>query len=141
MNRVIKFRVYILDNKGKVECCFHEWLDGDGWKHDYYAPIVCNGVFSHEELGDGFLGEIVRKQYIGLTDKNGVEIYEGDVLKSESWGKGSKSKNPYHVVVWGECGWKAQGYNGQMKVYPDLTVRKDFEVIGNIFENPKLLNP
>lgn len=76
--RTIKFRVYILDKNGKVECHFHEWLDGDGWKHDYYAPLVTNGVFSHEELGDGFFGEIVRKQFTGLNDKNKVDCYEKD---------------------------------------------------------------
>ena len=91
-NRVIKFRVYILDNSGKVKCYFHEWLDGDGWKHDYYAPIVSNGVFSHKELGDGFFGEIVRKRFSGLTDKHGVEIYEGDVLVS-TFGNGLPFQN------------------------------------------------
>lgn len=134
-NRVIKFRVYILDNKGKVECCFHEWLDGDGWKHDYYAPIVCNGVFSHEELGDGFLGEIVRKQYIGLTDKNGVEIYEGDVIE-KCYGSSVKTG----VVAWHQeraMFILQDGFNEPLYQLPLNMI----EVIGNVFENPELLNP
>lgn len=80
-------------------------------------------------------------QYTGLKDKNGKEIYEGDILHSTSWGATSRTINPYHVVVWGECGWKAQGYNGTMKVNPDLNVKYDFEIIGNIYEHPHLLTP
>ena len=133
-NRVIKFRVYILDNSGKVKCYFHEWLDGDGWKHDYYAPIVSNGVFSHKELGDGFFGEIVRKRFSGLTDKHGVEIYEGDV--------GSKCYSA--SVKTGVVAWHQEramfifqdGYNEPLYQLPLNMV----EVIGNVFANPELIN-
>ena len=79
-------------------------------------------------------------QYTGLKDKNGKEIYEEDILKSESWGKGSrKPPNEYHVTEWGKAEWVARGYNGEMIVRPNLTIKKDFEVIGNIYENPELL--
>ena len=131
-NRVIKFRVYILDNSGKVKCYFHEWLDGDGWKHDYYAPIVCNGVFNHEELGDGFLGQIIRKQFTGLTDKNGVEIYEGDVVRN--WQGG------WNVVVYKAPGFEATVSENESSLYTEEWWRSS-EVIGNIYENPELLNP
>lgn len=134
MNRVIKFRVYILDNSGKVKCYFHEWLDGDGWKHDYYAPIVSNGVFSHEELGDGFFGEIVRKQFSGIFDKHGVEIYEGDVV-SKCYSASVKTG----VVAWHQE--RAMfifqdGYNEPLYQLPLNMV----EVIGNVFANPELIN-
>ena len=134
-NRVIKFRVYILDNSGKVKCYFHEWLDGDGWKHDYYAPIVSNGVFSHKELGDGFFGEIVRKRFSGLTDKNGVEIYEGDVVE-KCYGSSVKTG----VVAWHQeraMFILQDGFNEPLYQLPLNMI----EVIGNVFENPELLNP
>jgi len=79
------------------------------------------------------------RQFTGLKDKNGREIYEGDIIESKSWGSGARLKNPYHFVEWGKCGWVATGYNGNMKVSPDLTIKSDFEIIGNIYENPELL--
>jgi uncharacterized phage protein (TIGR01671 family) len=78
-------------------------------------------------------------QFTGLLDKNGKEIYEGDILHSETWGRNSRCLNPYHVVEWRDVGWVASGYNGTMNVHPELTVKQDFEVIGNTYENPELL--
>lgn len=78
-------------------------------------------------------------QFTGLHDKNGKEVFEGDILKSESWGKNSKCKNPYHVVEYIGHRFVASGYNGDMKVSPDLDVKRDFEIIGNIFSNPELI--
>jgi len=146
MNREIKFRCYILDNNGNVEVYFNEWLDGDGWKHDYYAPLVTNGVFSHEELGDGFLGKIVRKQYTGLKDKNGVDSYDLDIINVTNNGIYNGNK----VIVWDDillcyvAVWLSI-YNKWTNSQGGLTYLKissglKFEVIGNIYENSDLLS-
>ena len=78
-------------------------------------------------------------QFTGLTDKNGVKIFEGDILLSESWGSNTRSKRKTHIVEWGRVGWLATGYNGEMKVKPSLDTKSDWQVIGNIHDNKELL--
>ena len=80
-------------------------------------------------------------QFTGFLDKNGKEIYEGDILESKSLFNSSHSrkKNPYYEVVWGVCGWNVNGYNGDIKVSPQLDFKRDWEIIGNIHENSELL--
>jgi len=120
MKREIKFRAWHKSAK--------EMLYPENGKQSY--------VFCWGEEGQ----PVIIMQFTGLKDKQGKEIYEGDILKSESWGKNTKVKNPYHVVEWRRVGWIAIGYNGQMKVNPSLDVKSDFEVIGNIYEHSHLLN-
>lgn len=68
-------------------------------------------------LFGGFNGEVM--QFTGLLDKNGKEIYEGDIVIGEN--------KVLFVVEWWERGqWSIAGF-------------KDIEVIGNIYENPDLL--
>lgn len=71
-------------------------------------------------------------QYTGLLDKNGKEIYEGDIAKS-NYGK-------LYQIKWGDEGyWMADPLNatGDWFFLFDFT----WEIIGNIYENPELLEP
>lgn len=77
-------------------------------------------------------------QYTGLNDMNGKEIYEGDILRDEPSEYSRKPWRLHAIVIWKGNGWKRDTYNGDMQVFPDIDCRK-MEVIGNIYENPKLL--
>lgn len=81
------------------------------------------------------------QQFTGLLDKNGKEIYEGDVLKN---GWIEKSSNYFRFAVeWNsERGgyYLPDSYNDEYMCNLGTELQEDtWETIGNIYENPELL--
>ena len=85
---------------------------------------------------DEFYFSYEMMQYTGLKDKNGKEIYEGDILKikietmSQEWQEIVKYKSGYFTGVMRETMDGCQQENIE-----------NMEVIGNIYENPELIKP
>jgi uncharacterized phage protein (TIGR01671 family) len=82
----------------------------------------------------------VLQQFTGLKDKNGTEIYEGDLIKWSQWIIGSRfdtedRKKVSKVVFNEEMGaWSLENNSWNLSIYSNR------EVIGNIYENYELSN-
>ena len=132
--REIKFRAWDLDKKQ-----FTKSIDG----------VTLDGKILDLAIGTG--GTINRNrnvelmQYTGLKDKNGKEVYEGDILYHK-WLSGSdEDEGSYGVVELHQSSFmsKEVGYYFSL-IHHEKDLYKDgkflgFEVVGNIYENPELL--
>jgi len=113
--REIKFRAW--DNKAK------EWIKG--------FAIAEGGQLLIDQIGTSitFRTGFSLMQYTGLKDKNGKEIWEGDVVK-DMFGE-------IFEVQWHKY---SAGFTVIKKNLWNRDLREDDEVIGNIYENPELLD-
>ena len=75
--------------------------------------------------------DMVLMQYTGLKDKNGVEIYEGDIVKAWlDFGPGGEEQRTYEVLI------SPFGANLEDWTFREFRLP---EIIGNIHQNPELL--
>lgn len=132
MKKEIKFRVW--DKHCKYFINFGEkyWFDDD----ENTITFQCDSVMGDHDDGDRFIFQ----QFTGLLDKNGKEIWEGDIVFDNVGGYKAK-------VEWGRqnnqsCWILVNGVNVEnisRWANGTLMERIDLEVIGNVYENPDLL--
>ena len=128
MNREIKFRAWNTDDKE-----MHEVKSLYFGENDYQKVAENLNKKGNHDSFYGKDGNSILMQFTGLKDKNGVKIFEGDLIKHET--------KQISVVNWseGDWGW----WMRSIKDWNPKTVfdsSKD-EIIGNIYENPELLPP
>ena len=149
----IKFRIAWFDFKTNKFSHFTYWGRIDHKDNHSSDCFTSPGSSSHHYPKED-------QQYIGLKDKNGKEIYGGDIKRwkfnNHDW---------LFVCYWSDidCGfrWKLIKHNEKRSNYPDIYIQYDTEkdfydyiinsnqrdngfdswstLIGNIYENPELL--
>ena len=77
-------------------------------------------------------------QFTGLCDKNGNKIWENDILMAHL-DEFYPEDATYETVEWNITGWVAHETGSTDREYIDKFDLEHFEVIGNIFDNPELL--
>ena len=143
--REIKFRAW--DNAEKKWLLGYEYpnlggfsMFGETMLFNEWSSIINRFILQQKDRKPK---DLILMQYTGLKDKNGKEIYEGDIVKasyeimvhheSDTWGSG-EFKNHKGIVRF---------TNGSFWIEDQCLIggMDTVEIIGNIYENPELLNP
>ena len=137
MNREILFKAKRLDNG--------EWVEG------YYLNItkinhfICTGKIKLDGAVKGIIAPEMYEidpdtlcQYTGLTDKNGQKIWENDILKA-NLDESYPEDITYIKILWDEYRFCTnENYSTDIEALKKWDA-EHFQVCGNIFDNPDLL--
>ena len=130
MSREIKFRAWHKEKKKMVSGSLIFW----------FKAVAESGK------GESVFNACEWMQYTGLKDKNGKEIYEGDILSPNKrevlWKSNSRIGTVFNCA-----GWYTRSHKTDFTIPETLgcftfgiTQAEASEVIGNIYENPELIN-
>lgn len=134
--REILFRAKRMDNKEWVEGLTLQWGGDADIQHKKHLFLTPNGYSFPLEVDSETVCE-----YTGLTDKNGRKIFENDFVSCRQYIDGNWVdyciERGYVEMKHGAFGLhRKQGY---YRPFKDWLEDYEYEVIGNIFDNPELL--
>jgi uncharacterized phage protein (TIGR01671 family) len=150
--REIKFRAYSNQRKKMYSSAIPTLSGGIEWEYEH-------GTRGFDSLGENY----ILMQFTGLKDKNGKEIFEGDILSIEEPKiEGKQTRLGRYVVKFGEwscecgdyycsehgIGWYVEGFQGYHRISGEDDIWKCLEtlesnsgeVIGNVHEHSSLLD-
>ncbi len=128
--------------------------DNGGWEYGQLKSIHKGGknyetayyilnIYGESRLAKDAIDPNTIGQFTGLCDKNGEKVFEGDIVRTESSTlivKNGITKisccgccYDYHDYI----GFYFESLNGEVDMYEEIT--KGIEVVGNIHDNPELL--
>jgi len=127
MNREIKFRVW---NGLKME---HNVMAG------FLGAFYVQGIdekdsASMSQFNTKYPENTALMQFTGLVDKKGIDVYEGDIIEKHF---------EKFEIIWNENAWqltKVNDWYKQQFYIAHLFDYKNSVVVGNIYENPELIN-
>lgn len=158
MSREIKFRAWTPDGMKHFDDLVLR--DCGGFRHPRSYRIACNAEENTEYIHDDFACDVLKDeyaimQYTGLKDKNGKEVYEGDVVLVSGFydPETGQTENDLCVVEYRGISLcyveyhATEGGSGS-RVHPvedlighNCDTDNDAEVIGNVWESPELIKP
>lgn len=113
---------------------FRVW---DVYLHEYsYSPVKVLDVLSTVWDKDFIVVSYKLEQYTGLKDKNGKEIYEGDIILNHN---GYDHCDIKDIVIFENGKFTTHKKVANIKSYSESGTTYQVIVIGNIHENPELL--
>jgi uncharacterized phage protein (TIGR01671 family) len=145
--RDIKLRAWHISSKKYVRQLQYKYTGDEEYSDEGTLAIDIDGDLCYDDYGNGmYKVEVpqayIIEQYTGLEDKQGKEIYEGDIVSLKT-----TRNDPYGYQDGEEV-----EYTGVVKTIDCLTaaywgfndcnnikITSNLEVIGNIHENPELL--
>lgn len=151
MNRKIKFRVW---DKYKKQMYPISSIDYDIFSQEIRIIAVghkngmCTSYNKNHNSEKCDITALELMQYTGLHDKNGKELYEGDIVKITEKEKISKHKVISMKPIIADIEWSEEyltytlittSVKDAFESLTDYLDEYDIEVIGNIYDNPELL--
>lgn len=138
MSREIKFRVFVY-NKMFYQDKYNAYSDNLASIDICKNTITITEFYNYEDVYRFEDEEVKLMQYTGLKDKNGKEIYEGDIIKYKfPYDTRLKHISPVKFLETEASFGIKDRYGNKIPLYT-ISANNYFEVIGNIYENKNLL--
>jgi uncharacterized phage protein (TIGR01671 family) len=127
-----------------------EWIEGDLVRDSEGNPHIVDNKYAAYWGGESIFVcedecEVIPEtvgQYTGLIDKNGKKVFEGDICRFREWSKGDMcwvGKVHYEHQQFVISGNPNKECESEFLLVMSRFIPENIEIIGNVFDNPELL--
>jgi len=133
--REIKFRAWNVKYKEMWDVNGLSWvIDKHYDEPERDVSSMIQSITSGNRASENPANNVILMQYTSLSDKNGTDIYDGDIVEYIDGEFSFKA-----VIKWAGWNWYMEGIDVNDNFNFEDTLPQEIEVIGNIYENPELV--